>query len=378
MNRPTVRIPHFPHLLLLCMALAIYLPGAAFAQKLKCAGATRCPVRDRHNNILPGQCTIEDHTDPDPKGGYWKFSCTNKSAAGNFSWEYDENGAKAVKRIGKCIYDQGRNKWGWIVDPNDPKQFIGFKDTNTSRKTTGSGENKVDNGEGNERTVYHFVKADNAGTAIKQTRTKNPTGPWTEESRRSYSDIQDLIDAGFISADAPPDNYEAYLRLVAVRLISGAADVCWNAFEGSDPPLPAPVLHPGDAVYLDNVTVPRVLSHDPRFNLSSYPPGVKLTANTNVSLDNGSTLAQIQSSVGEEIYFSVIVQGAVPYFLSVAHGAPILGELWEEPLYASTAGIMDVPPPYVPMASDWTVVVLALLLTGTAFWTLRHRRAGVA
>jgi hypothetical protein len=321
-----------------------------------------CPLDDGRPLDGSRPCNFKVGTVTDSKGGKWKYTCTNESEGGDFVWRYDKEGEeKGPKDIGRCVYQGGRNTWHYIRDPDDPKQILMFKQTVQNRKYDFDTEgNKIDRGPGNERTIHIFDKELNSGVKILETRVKNEDGtrgPWTEQERRPFTSLSVSHDSGGIPVEPEPAAYVTELSLAATirRPNLNVLDIRWRAFDFEyeadglpDPPFPPPVLRPGDAVHIAGLSLTNVLNWDPRYQLMSVPGGIDLMAVTHVPLFNDEVLLTIRRPGSKDLYYAVHAQGALEFLQAVLAGAPMEMELWEMPDYASTAGMIDLPPFQAP------------------------------
>jgi len=357
---------------------------------------------------LAAQCAIEDFNDK--KGDHWKFSCTNKGPGGNFLWEYDQDKelGKGVKKIGKCDRVQGNNTWRWLIDPTNNNQVIGFEQECRSNKHHFEGDDKIDDGPGNERTIRKFDKRTNMGKEFKESYDKQ-TGQWTEipGTRRTYTSL----DLPYTNSDPSTVTEEALfaagLHLVATGAGTNSVNVRWSALEGAAYPHPSPVLRPVDYVYL-NIPITDLQSQDQRFTPSEKAPGVKLTPMVPVSLNTGDVLATINTHGAPSLYYATSVAGAVAFFEAVYNGAPNELDPQDTPTYAATAGMLDlvlgccvkpkgtevhdVSQTYcnllggtwtegstcIPTLSEWGVFVMAMLVLTAGTIVVIRRRAAVA
>lgn len=349
------------------LVLAAYGPGSALAQKPACTVRT-CPS-------VPGPypqpaCSVDPVLD-DSKGGQWKLNCTNESASGDFVWQYIS--AKGTKQIGRCVYVQGRNRYGYVRDGKNPRQIRRYWHTVQTSKTVGSQKTP-----GNEITVHMFAKDTveangntlaNQGQEYKSSFDKH-SRRWNEipGSRRKYQSLA----VGYDNGD-PPDpfqeaEYSTSLRLVATVAGGGGAAIRWSVYEGtSGEPAPAsPLLRPGDTVYLDGVSLAGLSGHDSRYSAANVSTGVEFTALQPVALNTGDVLATVISGGGVEgLYYATNVAGADAFFLSVLGGAPWNDAVENTPLYAATAGTIEVVTAVgVPLLSPgaWVLVGATLAL----------------
>jgi len=312
------------------------------------------------------QCTIELMTDT--KGGEWKFSCTNQSASGDFSWTYDDPAAgKGVKEIGHCVYYCGQNTHHYVVDPTNPKQIVSYTHTVTEPK----GPCGTMTLTGNKRTIHNFNKDDNSGVEIVENYDKL-TGVWEEVSRRSFTTL---------SEDPPGTEKEAAyatnLLLIASSESINTTDLRWSAYEftGTYPSLPIPILNMNDYVYIDGISLSDVLYVRPEFAPESFLTGVRFVAMTSVPLDV-NLFATIHRPGASSVYYATSVAGALAYSNNVLAGGLIEQPIESTPLYASTAGMLDVAASPVPAVSEYGLIVL--VLCGFILTTvIMQRRAAV-
>jgi len=355
-------------LLLGVLALAqVPLASALAAGKPQCKqnpdGGYSCPnpgfaiAADGSN-----QCTIELFSDS--KGGEWKMSCTNQAASGDFSWTYDEAGAKGVKEVGHCVYYCGQNTHEYITDPNNPKQVLIYKHTVEEPKGP-CGQMVLT---GNKRTIHTFDKVANSGVEIVETYDKQ-TLQWTEQSRRTFTTLS--TDPPGTKKDA---KYATSLKLKASTNDPDTADLRWSPYEhvAGDPPLPIPVLNPNDSVYINGLSMTDVLFVRPEFNYAPFLTGIRFTATMPVPLD-ASLFATIHRPGSPSLYYATTVVGAAAYYMNVLAGGPIEQPLENTPAYASTAGVLELTYVAVPAVSDYGLVAMALLVLIMGTVVLKRR-----
>ena len=340
------RMPRLASLVICVVTLAAFHPGSVLGQKAACPGATRCPAVA--GPYPKPQCTINSFADS--KGGLWKFSCTNQAATGDFVWQYDAPGAKAEKEIGRCVYFQGRNRHGYVRDPNNRRQVLSYwhvvQNTKNHRVVGGRKSSQP----GNERTWHKFDKTLNKGVEFKESLDK-ATGRWSEipNSRRQFESLTLGYNNGDPATAYAEAEYSVSLRLFATPTSGNESEIRWSSYEGvgDDPPSPIPLLRPGDTVYMDGLSLADVSSYDPRYSAADSPPGIELTAMEPVALNTGDLLATVHAGV-EGLYYATNIVGAYSYFVAVFNGAPIEDELENTPLYAATAGTIDLAEPPTP------------------------------
>lgn len=339
------RMPRLSLLTLCALILAALQPAAAYAQaKAACAGATRCPTVA--GPYPKPQCTINSITDS--KGGFWKYSCTNQAATGDFVWTYDEAGAKGAKEIGRCVYFQGRNRHGYVRDPANRKQVLKYwhvvQNSKNHQVIPGNPPQKYSE-PGNERTWHTFDKTTNKGAEWKESYNKS-NQRWTEipNSRREFESLSLSYLNGDPASPFDEAEYAVSLALFATPASGDNFEIRWSSYEGvgADPPSPVPVLKPGDSVYLDGMSLADVGSYDPRYAASDVPPGIELVALQLVSLNSGDLLATVHPPTLDGIAYNTNVQGALSYITAVSNGAPVEDELDNTPLYTATAGTIEL------------------------------------
>jgi hypothetical protein len=354
-------------------------PVPSVADKLQCPDAEYCPVPGFE--IGGGQCTISSIPDMALGGGKnrgeWKFSCTNQAETGDFVWIYDESGAKGPKEIGRCVYFQGRNYHEYVRDSVDQRQILYYLHVVRNSKNHVVVGDEKHSDPGNERTIHVFSKLTNSGVEIRETLDKQ-TNQWTEVERRTFTSLDLPPGGGTIPRVKQEAEYSTSLRLVGFNGASGL-DLRWSVFQGlhNEAPFPNPVLKPGDSIYLDGLTLTALRSFDPRFNPSSTPTGIQLTANTFATLNHNSILATITRPAATGIFYSVNAGGATSFIASLLAGARFERDLQNSPGYAANAGVIDLST-VVPAATPWGLAGLALLLVGASVFAFLRRRGASA